>query len=52
LAKAYSKLNSKNQVLIPRAICRELKIKPDETLELVVSGPQKVKKLVLTKIRR
>lgn len=52
LLRVYAKMDSSNKIALPRGICKALEIKVGEKLELTIVGMNKVKKLVVSKVRR
>ncbi len=52
LLRVYSKMDPNFKIVVPRGIRKALDIKPGEKLELTVAGINKVKKLLITKVRR
>ncbi len=52
LLRVYAKMDSSNKIALPRGICKALEIKTGEKLELTIVGMNKVKKLLVTKVRR
>ena len=52
LLRIYAKMDSNHKIALPGGIRKALDIKPGDKLELTVVGMNKVKKLLVTKVRR
>lgn len=49
LVRVFCKLDAQNKIALPAGVCKELKIKPGDKLELTVAGPNRARKLVIIK---
>jgi bifunctional DNA-binding transcriptional regulator/antitoxin component of YhaV-PrlF toxin-antitoxin module len=52
LLRVYSRVDEKNNLVLPRGIRKVLDIKPSDKLELTLLGMNKAKKLLVTKVKR
>lgn len=51
LLRVYAKMDSSNKIALPRGICKALDIKPGDKLELTIMGMNKIRKLLVAKVR-
>ena len=49
LVRVFCKVDVQHKIILPRGVCKELKVKPGDKLELTVAGPNRAKKLVIAK---
>jgi bifunctional DNA-binding transcriptional regulator/antitoxin component of YhaV-PrlF toxin-antitoxin module len=52
LLRVYAKMDSNHKIALPRGVRKALEIQPGEKLELTIVGMNKVKKLLVSKVRR
>lgn len=49
LIRVFCKVDVQHKIILPRGVCKELKVKPGDKLELTVAGPNRAQKLVIAK---
>ena len=51
LVRVFCKVDVQHKIILPAGVCKELKVKPGDKLEMTMTGANKAKKLLVTKQR-